>query len=664
MTQFAVAAIGVLGGIAVALIGDHYRRKWDRDEQARKLISQYRDPLLRAAFDLQSRLYNIVVLRFLSYVQSPDETKKAYALDTTLWHFANFLGWVEVLRHEVQFLDLGTARKNKELQSRLGEVAQAFASDRAEFRPRKVPPVDAGESRQAQRGVPREQAMEPGFILFRADQQAVGQAMFKERAEDDSTRLECLTYSDFATLVASQKDESPTPLDRWYRRFRCDLEELAGGGWSTQHPRLIAIQRSLIELIDLLDPDQERFPDRNTRGKIPSLVTTDPHPFRLAHFVWPDDRRGDDWRANPWSRVEEWASHFHAAEISSSDDPPLRAFRWTPRSGFGASLEVCVTYQDRWLTIDGWTRMPGTARRLAPVLLAGIPYEPGSGGAKPRLPLEGNSLFFATSQRRARYVANQLLEQFDRPKVLPEPFPRRQFFIAATPLIALAGVAAALAVGQGDSGPSSNAAVTTGTSGGSPSSSQATTSTVPDTTAERTTATNSTPLPPVTVTVTETAAPVTVTESAPDATTPEQGGKQPPATTPVPVARIALPPCTRGETAGQCRDRRRNVALWRTLRGSVAGSPSAPRVRGVEVSIVRIAGDRCAAYTGFGFSGAFCAQAFGVWLPATFSAGHWEMTVRQLASGRYVLRVRAIDAAGRQQRPPAKLLLTLAASAS
>jgi hypothetical protein len=164
MTEIAVAVIALIGGIAVALVGDHYRRKWDRDEQARKLINQYRDPLLRAAFDLQSRLYNIVVLNFLAYVHSPDETKKSYALDTTLWHFANFLGWVEILRHEVQFLDLGTSRRNKELQSRLGEVAQALASDRAVFRPRKVPLSVAGE-------------MEPGFILFRADQQAVGEAM-------------------------------------------------------------------------------------------------------------------------------------------------------------------------------------------------------------------------------------------------------------------------------------------------------------------------------------------------------------------------------------------------------------------------------------------------------------------------------------------------------
>jgi hypothetical protein len=421
MSPIAVALIGALGGIALALTGDHFRRKWDRDEQARKLISQYRDPLLRAAFDLQSRLYNIVVWNFLDFLRGTDGARKAYAVDTTLWHFAHYLGWVEILRHEVQFLDLGTARRNKELQSRLGAVAHALASDRADFRPTKEPPAEQPQTR-SQRTLPprrpssRAAALEPAFIIFRTDQQAIGEAMFKERAEgDEPARLECLTYSEFAAKIAGHDSESAL-LKGWCQRFARDLEKFSREDWSRDHPRLIAIQRGLIDLIDLLDPDQQRFPNRDARGKIPGPVATQPKPYRLARFIW----RGD-----PWPTVEDWTRRYAATEIDSGPDPTSRTFVRPTRTRLGVTLVVRVTYdpdaEAPWVSIEGWTRMPRALGRLRLALPTEAPLEEWGDDSKRRLPLESNSVVLGSSQRRARHAANQLLHAFGRPRVVADP---------------------------------------------------------------------------------------------------------------------------------------------------------------------------------------------------------------------------------------------------
>lgn len=75
-----------------------------------QLLSRYRDPLLLAAYDLQSRLYNIVVRDFVDLLQKGDQDQQTYAVDSTLFVIAQSLGWVEALRRGVQYLDLGTSR--------------------------------------------------------------------------------------------------------------------------------------------------------------------------------------------------------------------------------------------------------------------------------------------------------------------------------------------------------------------------------------------------------------------------------------------------------------------------------------------------------------------------------------------------------------------------
>ena len=76
--SLAAATISLLNARSVARLNNELeerRRARTKEEQAGELRARYRDPLLSAAFDLQSRLFNIVAKEFLvHYCGDEDET--------------------------------------------------------------------------------------------------------------------------------------------------------------------------------------------------------------------------------------------------------------------------------------------------------------------------------------------------------------------------------------------------------------------------------------------------------------------------------------------------------------------------------------------------------------------------------------------------------------
>jgi len=69
-------------------------RTASKAERLEELMSRYRDPLLHSAFDLQSRIWNIVEKGFLEiYYNGDREDARKYARDNTLYVFGEYLGW-------------------------------------------------------------------------------------------------------------------------------------------------------------------------------------------------------------------------------------------------------------------------------------------------------------------------------------------------------------------------------------------------------------------------------------------------------------------------------------------------------------------------------------------------------------------------------------------
>ncbi|MFF2410423.1 hypothetical protein [Streptomyces sp. NPDC058092] len=104
-----------------------------RSEQRQDVMSRYHGSLLRAAFDLQSRLENIAVrdVGFLTTHQaggSPHE--REYARRSTLFVLAEYPGRVEIIRLRIRFLDLGDREDNRGMVALLLGTGKILNSDR------------------------------------------------------------------------------------------------------------------------------------------------------------------------------------------------------------------------------------------------------------------------------------------------------------------------------------------------------------------------------------------------------------------------------------------------------------------------------------------------------------------------------------------------------
>ena len=211
------------------------RRAKTKAELLAELMARYRQPLLQAAFDLQSRIYNIVQQGFLQthYCNGSDSTRE-YARENTLFVLADYLGWVEILRREVQFLDLGDEVANRAWTECLLAVRSALLTDR--FSPR--------------------------FRLFNGQQRAIGEIMIKSDGGNDD-RPETEGYAGF---LARQREPE---FDRWFVDLRADIDALATDPGAGHEVRLVAVQQALVGLIDLLDPDQVRI-QSSERRRLPA----------------------------------------------------------------------------------------------------------------------------------------------------------------------------------------------------------------------------------------------------------------------------------------------------------------------------------------------------------------------------------------------------------
>ena len=196
-----------------------------KQEERQDLMSRIRDPVLWAAFDLQSRIYNIIEQGLLDvYLLHGSKEQRAYVQHNTAFLFAQYLAWVEVVRRSVYFLDLGGKRENRELVDHFSRISSILNSD----------------------GYP-----DSLFCIFRGDQRAIGEIMIETSAGGE---FSCIGYAAFC----SRMDDDPL-FARWIAGLASQVERLSAA--EHPHPRLVSLQNNLIDLINLLDPESIRFPE-------------------------------------------------------------------------------------------------------------------------------------------------------------------------------------------------------------------------------------------------------------------------------------------------------------------------------------------------------------------------------------------------------------------
>lgn len=203
---------------------DRQAAERDRMLERQDTMSRFRDPLLWAAFDFQSRLYSIAGQGFLRvYFVHPED--RLYAVRSTLHVLAEYLGWVEILRRRINFLDLGNKESNRRIVALLSRISTVLNDDAYPDR---------------------------NFRLFRSDQRAIGELVIKEGKDADS----CIGYAEFCARL-----ESDPGFAAWFTRLSDSIAALAS--LEGRHPRLVELQVALMDLIDFLDPEQERFPQKH-----------------------------------------------------------------------------------------------------------------------------------------------------------------------------------------------------------------------------------------------------------------------------------------------------------------------------------------------------------------------------------------------------------------
>jgi len=200
----------------------------DAAEEAERILHMYRDPLLDAAHTLQGRLYNIVAQGFLdkAFAEDADEQERRYARDYTVFAISEYLCWVEILRRELRFRDLGVVARNRELLELLTSIQYAFQRD----------------------DIPAQ------FRVFRGRQRAIAELMMVPTNAPEGPRSESAGYAAFCRRL-----ETDPEFLSWFAGLRDDVM-LVARSRTHENIRLVLLQRLLIDLIDFLDPKAVRIP--------------------------------------------------------------------------------------------------------------------------------------------------------------------------------------------------------------------------------------------------------------------------------------------------------------------------------------------------------------------------------------------------------------------
>lgn len=239
VVSLAGATISAVGALVAVVLG---RRAVIRDRRlsADELAGRYRVPLLHAAFNLQSRLYNIGRQNFLgNFLTRGSSAEAEYARFNTAYLICQYLCWAEILRREVQLLAPLHHGRDRDIMIAMEKIRYQMADSLSN--------------------------PDPVLRVFRGDQRAIGEVLLTTTdAPTDriGPRWDCMGYAAFVQALA---DKQPA-ITRWIQPLLRDVDKLAAD-YHGHEARLTAIQHNLVELINFIDPEGNRIPT-NLREQI------------------------------------------------------------------------------------------------------------------------------------------------------------------------------------------------------------------------------------------------------------------------------------------------------------------------------------------------------------------------------------------------------------
>lgn len=122
-----IALVGTVGNVGLTAILNARSQARRESAKADATWARYRNSLCFAAQDLSNRLGNIVDGYVLEAYQ--DGLHQDELIQTTLFRFAQYFGWSELLRRYMRLPDARHAREAEQLDALRQQVAEIFSTD-------------------------------------------------------------------------------------------------------------------------------------------------------------------------------------------------------------------------------------------------------------------------------------------------------------------------------------------------------------------------------------------------------------------------------------------------------------------------------------------------------------------------------------------------------
>jgi len=258
---------GGLGAVIRYVFEIHLPESHRTRQQSLTQVRKYTYPLLQAADEVEHRLNRILtqgigsdwlsssVIRGLrkhkGFLADPARGAGYFFL-STLYVFARYFAWVEILHREAGFLEFSRSKRLRAFNACLTRIGNAFRS--TELWP------------------PGERLTKDFSKLHRHLQSALGESMIVER----DNQLTCISFREF---VLKYTDPKNGQFRFWFTNLEKYFDDLCGIDFRNidrfimesgdgRVVRLILLQYAFYKLVEFIDPKFERVQKRTNREEV------------------------------------------------------------------------------------------------------------------------------------------------------------------------------------------------------------------------------------------------------------------------------------------------------------------------------------------------------------------------------------------------------------
>ena len=277
-TLFSLAVLGALvtaaGNLIATTLKDYVFvrsfEKWKSRQQLRSVYIKYRDPLLLSVFELLRRMAEIIYESPVDFLapellkvnppamvnnSADDDYYKRYKLLSSIYRLCACLGWLELYRRDITFLDSGRHQINAKFEGLVQQLRSSLAD--------------------GQLNTAKDWQEWKDSLIFREEQRAIGEVMI----DDEGVRV--IGYSNFCDKFCASDTSS---VSRWLNvaaNFLLDLRSAQRSQKDFRQARCLLFIDHGISLIECLDSNRLNDYFLRLRAKVRS---------DLAHLPVDDPR--------------------------------------------------------------------------------------------------------------------------------------------------------------------------------------------------------------------------------------------------------------------------------------------------------------------------------------------------------------------------------------